>query len=185
MWKSLNWLKLELRDSMRLRRHAVSRRVSNKTMFSKFAQIATSASKSSYIFSVRVYVFAAARCAAKLRVILKLCKSLSIYWNWNEEILCVCNDTRSGIPGSNALTLQTHRSTLQHTAAHCNTLLCSSGVVLPLQTHSTHCNTLQDTTCKPLRTQHPCPYTANTLQHSATHCNTLQHTATHYFLAAA
>jgi len=80
--------------------------------------------------------------------------------SWRAQVVARCN------------TLQYTRSTLQHTATHCNTL----------QHTATHCNTLQHTAtlCRAA-----CSWWAqvvlhcNTLQHTATHCNTLQHTATH------
>ena len=78
-------------------------------------------------------------------------------------------------------TLKTHCNTLQHTAAHYNTLQHITTHCNTLQHAVTHYNTLQHITtcCNTL------PHTAahyNTLQHSTSHCNTLQHTAAHYTL---
>ena len=72
---------------------------------------------------------------------------------------------------------ETQCTTLQYTAAHCNTLSSHS---------ATHCNTLQhgylhSTYSTPIDRdilQHSATL-YNTLQHTAIHWNTLQHTATH------
>ena len=95
--------------------------------------------------------------------------------------------------------MPSYRSTLQHTAAHCNTLVLKDVIgfssfvyAFTLQHATTHCNTLQHaaTRCNTLALDgvrpvliHLCLDTAahcNTLQHTTTLCNTLQHSATHH-----
>jgi len=69
------------------------------------------------------------------------------------------------IPGDEDVGHGTHdpHPRLQHTATHCNRLLCTA----------THCNALQYTAIGRIILIQAC----NTLQHTAKHCNTLQHTA--------
>ena len=64
-------------------------------------------------------------------------------------------------------------SSLQHTAAHCNTQQHTAAhldfsVLVTLSLRDTHCNTLQHATTH-----------CSTLQHAAANCTTLQHTAAH------
>jgi len=66
-----------------------------------------------------------------------------------------------------AICLGDQRSTLQHTATHCNIL----------QHAATHCNTFVP--CGHRCVCSTCAGKFRTLQHTATHCNILQHTATH------
>ena len=66
----------------------------------------------------------------------------------------------------------THRKTLQDTAAHCNTLQATA-----TQYHTRH-HESPPPSCQEFAT-HLLQHTANTLQHSATHCNALQHTIPH------
>ena len=86
--------------------------------------------------------------------------------------------------GCSARATETHCTTLQHGAAHCNTHTCTSGC--SASAPATYCNTLQHTNMH-LRLLSMGPSNAlqqtakdcNMLQQTATHCNTLQHTAAH------
>jgi len=76
------------------------------------------------------------------------------------KYLCIQNQ----IMYKSALTTVTHTG---HPATHCNT-------ADTLQHWAAHCNTLQHTAIQLTRTARHC----NTLQHAATHCSTPQHPAT-------
>jgi len=62
-----------------------------------------------------------------------------------------------------------HCNTLQHTAARCSTLQCTT----------THCNALQHTAARCSTLQHTAAHCNTRLQHTYTATRTLQHTATH------
>jgi len=108
--------------------------------------------------------------------------------------------TSTAAPKAEKTSLQhtaTHCNTRQQSAAHCNTLQHTATHCNTLQHTATHCNTLQHTAAyicliqsrdlaaapKAQRTspQHIATH-CNTLQHTTTHCNTLQHTATYICL---
>ena len=76
----------------------------------------------------------------------------------------------------------THCNALQRTATHCNALQRTATHCNTLQHTATHCNTLQCSAAQVaarMRNDWSLKTHCNTQQHTATHCNTLQHTATH------
>jgi len=82
------------------------------------------------------------------------------------------SDELSGRCQSSTICISLTYSTLQHTAAHCNTLQ-HRAVQYAYLSHISHCNTLQRTATQSSTICISLTYI--TLQHTATHCNTEQY----------